>query len=95
MYHTNSTAAGIVLYKLAFSREMVACLSRTRAGEDSLFRLKIQDFLTAAGINPVTLTCSEAELVLLLALIVVQRSHSHTFAHIFVKGVCPSVGVVA
>lgn len=52
---------------------------------------------TLKRLDPLTvaLTCFEAELVLLLAVVVVQRFHSHTFDHIFVERVRSSVGVVA
>lgn len=39
------------------------------------------------------LTCFEAQLVLLLAFVVVQRPHFHTFVRV-VEGVQPSVGVI-
>lgn len=40
------------------------------------------------------LTCSEAEFVLLLALVVVERPDSHASVHVFVEGVEPPVRVL-
>lgn len=41
----------------------------------------------------VMFTCSEAELVLLLTFIVIQRFHPHTWALLLIEGVRASVGV--
>lgn len=40
------------------------------------------------------LTCSEAEFVLLLALVVVERPDPHASVHVFVEGVEPPVRVL-
>lgn len=42
-----------------------------------------------------TPTCFEAKLVLLLAVVVIQRSDSHAFSRLFIKGVRSSISVVA
>lgn len=64
-----------------------SCWSAVKSSPSELYRLRQESLC-------VPLTCSEAQLVLLLAFVVVQRSHSHTFAHILIERICSSVGVV-